>query len=291
MTMKRPAPETAPAVLHDGWAGLPPGPAVMGVLNVTPDSFSDGGRFRDATEAIAAGVAQWESGAAIVDVGGESMRPHSAPTDPREERRRILPVVEGLARAGVRVSIDSRNADTMQAALDGGAAIVNDVSGLSHDPRSARIVARWACPVILMHMRGDAATMPTLAHYTSVVAEVVAELQERVDDAVSSGVNLKNIAVDPGIGFAKKAGQSVALLHGLQQFVDMSHCVVVGVSRKAFVGRLSGVASAENRSTGSIAAGLFALSRGASVLRVHDVVETVEAVRVWSALASGEGGF
>ena len=257
----------------------------MGILNVTPDSFSDGGRFTDASNAIAAGIAMVEQGAAIVDVGGESTRPGSAPVSVQEEIDRVVPVVDGLAKAGVRVSIDTRRARTMHAALGAGAVIVNDVSALRFDSCAARVVARAGCPVILMHMRGTPETMVSLARYDDVPAEVAAELAERVAFAEGVGVERQQIALDPGIGFAKTGSHNIAMIRGLKLLTNTAQPVVVGVSRKAFIGRLSGVSDPAARVAGSIAAGLCALSQGAAVLRVHDVAETVRAVRVWQALA------
>jgi dihydropteroate synthase len=260
----------------------------MGVLNVTPDSFSDGGDFLDPGRAIAAGLAMAAAGAAIVDVGGESSRPGSQPTPVDEEMRRVLPVVRGLAGQGVTVSIDSRNAATMAAALEAGARVVNDISGLTHDPAAARLVARAGCAVVLMHMRHDPASMTRLARYGDVAAEVMAELAQRVAAAEAAGIAPSAIAIDPGIGFAKTADHNLALLPRLETLRALGRPIVVGVSRKGFIGRLSGEAEPRRRLGGSIAAGLFAVLHGADVLRVHDVPETVQALRVWQGLAGGE---
>ena len=224
-------------------------------------------------------------GAAMLDIGGESTRPGSAPTPPDEERRRILPVITGLAGAGVPLSVDTRNADTMASALYAGATVVNDVSGLSYDPRALPLAAARGCPVVLMHMRGTPATMQGLAGYREVVAEVSAELAARIAAAEAAGICRANIAVDPGIGFAKTARGNVALLRGLSAFRNFGCPILAGVSRKGFIGELSGVGDAADRAPGSIAAGLYALSQGASILRVHDVAATVQAVRVWQGLA------
>ena len=267
------------------WAGLPPGPVVMGILNVTPDSFSDGGDAMDAVQAIEAGQRMIAEGADILDIGGESTRPGASPVPPEEEQRRILPVIAALAGCGVPLSVDTRNAGTMAAALDAGAAIINDVSALSHDPAAAALVARRACPVVLMHMRGTPATMMAHATYGDVAAEVMAELGARVGTAEAAGVVRSSIAVDPGIGFAKTAEQSIMMLQRLPILLGLGCRVVVGASRKRFIGELSGVGDAKQRMSGSIAAGLYALSQGATVLRVHDVAETVQAVRTWQRLA------
>jgi dihydropteroate synthase len=270
---------------HTDWAGLDLSrPRVMGVLNVTPDSFSDGGRRYDPDAAIAAGLAMAADGADIVDVGGESTRPGAPPTDPDQEASRILPVIRALAGASVRVSVDTRNASTMQAALDAGASIINDVSGLSHDPRAGGVVAASGCPVVLMHLRGTPATMTKLANYADVVAEVRTELLGRVRVAKAAGVRGEQIVVDPGIGFAKRGEQSIALLRGLPDLISLGYPVLVGVSRKSFIGTLSREPRADRRLGGSLAAGLFALTQGAAILRVHDVRETVQAIRVWHTL-------
>lgn len=267
------------------WAGLALNrPRIMGVLNVTPDSFSDGGRYHDPGAAIAAGLAMAEAGADIVDVGGESTRPGTPPTAPDEERRRVVPVVEALAAGGVCVSIDTRNAATMQAALDAGATIVNDVSALTHDARSAAVVAAARCPVVLMHMRGTPDTMNAQAVYTDIVVEVRDELAARIAAAEASGVAPEAIAIDPGIGFAKLAPNSVELLHRLRELNVLNRPMVVGVSRKSFLGRIAVEPEPHRRLAASLAAGLFALGQGAHVLRVHDVAETVQALRVWHAL-------
>ncbi len=268
------------------WAGLDLStPRVMGILNVTPDSFSDGDSHQDSDAATAAGLAMAEAGADIVDVGGESTRPGAEPVTPRQEQNRILPVVRALAAAGVRVSVDTRHAETMEAALDAGARIVNDVSGLRHDPRAAAVVAAHGCPVVLMHARGTPATMNALAHYADVTAEVRAELGISIAAAERAGIARGQIAIDPGIGFAKTGDQSVAILRALPGLASLGFPLLVGVSRKRFIGTLSGQPRADQRLGGSLAAGLFALARGAAILRVHDVTETVQAVRVWHALA------
>ncbi len=205
------ASRAAPIWAGPSWAGLLlDRPRVMGVLNVTPDSFSDGGLFLDPGAAIAAGIAMVEAGADIVDIGGESTRPRSLPTPPEIERMRVLPVVRGLAAAGVRVSVDTRHADTAAAALDAGAAIVNDVSGLAFDPGMAPLVAARGCPVVLMHMRGTSADMYAEARYTDVLLEVRAELADRLAAAAAAGIAHSRIVIDPGIGFS----QAPAAFHG-----------------------------------------------------------------------------
>jgi dihydropteroate synthase len=258
----------------------------MGVLNVTPDSFSDGGDFLDPEAAIAAGLAMAAEGADIIDVGGESTRPRSVPTSPAEEQRRIVPVIRGLAAAGLRVSVDTRRAATMAVALDAGATIVNDVSALAYDPLSVPLVAARGCPVVLMHMRGTPADMYAQARYDNVAADVTRELGARIEAADRAGVARDRIAIDPGIGFAKTAEQSMELLRRLSELGSLGRPIVVGASRKSFLGAVTAERDARRRLPGSLAAGLFALSRGAAILRVHDVAETIQAIKVWQALAS-----
>jgi dihydropteroate synthase len=272
---------------HASWAGLDLAqPRVMAVLNVTPDSFSDGGRRSGPDAAIAAGLSMSQDGADIIDVGGESTRPGAPPVTLDQELDRVIPVIRALAAASVRVSVDTRNASTMQAALNAGASIINDVSGLRHDRRAAGVVAEFGGPVVLMHMRGTPATMAGLARYADVVQEVRAELLGRIRAAQAAGIRDEQIVIDPGLGFAKQSKQSVAILRGLPVLASLGYPILVGASRKSFVGALSGEPRSDRRLGGSVAAGLFALARGASILRVHDVAETVQAVRVWHTLAN-----
>ncbi|KDM67407.1 dihydropteroate synthase [Acidiphilium sp. JA12-A1] len=273
-------------VAASGWAGFDLArPLVMGILNATPDSFSGGGATQGPSALIETGLAMRAAGAAIIDVGGESTRPGAAVVPPDIEIARIVPVIGGLARDGATVSVDTRNAATMRAALDAGARIVNDVSGLRHDPAAAPLVAAAGCPVILMHMRGTPATMSAQALYDDVVADVLAELAATRDAALAAGIAPAAIALDPGFGFAKRGAQNVALLRALPSFRALGHPVLAGVSRKRFIGELAGEPDPARRDPGSIAAALFAAGRGAAILRVHDVPGTVQALRVWQALA------
>lgn len=267
------------------WAGLADMPLVMGILNATPDSFSDGGDTLIAQHAIAAGRRMIDDGADMIDIGGESTRPGAVEVPPNEEQRRILPVIAALHGLGVPLSVDTRHAATMEAALDAGASIVNDVSALAYDPAAAPLVARRRCPVVMMHMRGTPATMRELASYRDVAAEVLDELAGRVALAEAAGVARSNIAIDPGIGFAKTPEQNIELLQRLPALLNLGCRIAVGVSRKAFIGLLGAAPDPRNRMSGSVAAGLFALSRGATILRVHDVAATVQAVRVWQGLS------
>jgi len=255
-------------------------PVIMGILNASPDSFANGG----VAAGIDAGLAMIDQGADWLDIGGESTRPGAAVVPPAEEQARVLPLIRGLAGGGVPLSIDTRNAATMQAALDAGATIVNDVTGLAHDPEAAGVVARLGCRVVLMHMRGTPQTMTRLTGYADIVADVIRELSERVSAAEYAGIARDNIIIDPGIGFAKTAAQNLELLRRLDEFACFRLPVLVGVSRKSFIGAYGQPPDPQLRAPGSIAAALFALDRGAAILRVHDVAETVQAVRVWTAL-------
>jgi len=257
----------------------------MGILNVTPDSFSDAGDTLVAADAIQAGRQMVADGAAILDVGGESTRPGATPVAPEEEQRRILPVITAFAGLGVFISVDSRNAVTMAAALDAGATIVNDVSALAHDPLAARLVASRRCPVVLMHMRGTPASMHSQAVYHDIVSDVLSELADRIMVAEAAGVDRSNIVIDPGIGFAKTAAHNVGLLQRLPALLGLGCRMMVGVSRKSLIGTLGSAPNPRQRIGGSLAAGLFALAQGASILRVHDVAATVQAVQVWRELA------
>ena len=270
------------------FAGLPMDrPLVMGVVNVTPDSFSDGGRHFDTQAAIAAGHAMLEAGADILDLGGESTRPGSATVTPEEEIARILPVLRELAKAAP-VSVDTRNAATMRVALEEGAEIINDVSALRHDPEAMAVVARSDAPVILMHMPGDdPATMQSLATYDDVAVEVAGFLRDRVAACEAAGIPRGRIAVDPGIGFGKTMAHNLALIDRLPLLTALGCRVVLGASRKRFIGTLSGVEEAGRRVHGSVAAALAGAARGASVVRVHDVAETAQALAVWRACAAG----
>jgi len=277
------------------FAGLDLGrPRLMGIVNVTPDSFSDGGDFAEAGRAIAHGLELAEAGAEILDVGGESTRPGSAPVSPEEEIARIEPVIRDLANRGLVVSADTRHAAVMQAALAAGARIVNDVTGLTGDPASLDVVAGAGCPVVLMHIRGEPRTMQQNPVYDDVLLDVFDWLEERVAACMTAGIPAGRIAVDPGIGFGKKPlAHNLPLLRGLSLLHGLGCAVLLGVSRKRFIGTLSGVTEPKGRVPGSVAAGLYGVARGVQILRVHDVAETRQALAVWSALQVGtelEGG-
>ncbi|WP_221938628.1 dihydropteroate synthase [Mycobacterium sp. KBS0706] len=267
-------------------------PRLMGIVNVTPDSFSDGGDFADAGRAIAQGLALAEAGAEILDIGGESTRPGSAPVSAKEEIARIDPVIRDLANRGLAVSVDTRHAVVMQAALAAGARIVNDVTGLTGDPASLGVVARAGCPVVLMHIQGEPRTMQQDPAYDDVLLDVCDWLEQRVAVCAAAGIPPGRIAIDPGIGFGKKSvTHNLPLLRGLSLLHGLGCAVLLGVSRKRFIGSLSGAADPKGRVPGSIAAGLYGVAQGVQILRVHDAAETRQALAVWSALQDGtEGG-
>jgi dihydropteroate synthase len=257
-------------------------PIVMGIVNVTPDSFSDGGRFLDTQGAITHGITLAAEGAAIVDVGGESTRPNAAPVGIDEELRRVIPVVGGLAGRGLVVSVDTRHAVVARAALACGASIVNDVSGL-RDAAMRAVAAEFNVPVVVMHMPvNDPQTMQRHATYTDVVAEVGEFLQRQINVARADGI--EQIVVDPGIGFGKTTAHNLELIARLDAIVGLGCPVLVGASRKRFVGEITGADDPEQRLAGTLAAHLVALDHGARILRVHDVRGHVEAVRMWHAL-------
>ena len=258
-------------------------PRIMGVINVTPDSFSDGGDFADAGTAIAEGHAMLAAGADIVDVGGESTRPGSDPVSPDQERGRVLPVIEALAAAGATVSIDSRRATVMRAALAAGAAVINDVSALSADPESLAAAAAGA-PVVLMHMLGEPKTMQRDPVYVDAPLDIYDTLEARIAACEAAGIPRQRIAVDPGIGFGKTLDHNLAILRDIGVFHGLGCALLLGVSRKSFITRIAGTAAPKERLPGSLAAALAGLDRGVQIVRVHDVAETAQALAVWRAI-------
>lgn len=259
-------------------------PQVMGIVNVTPDSFSDGGQFADSSVAASAGARMAEAGAAIVDVGGESTRPGSKPVWEGDEIDRIEPVIRQLASGGVAVSVDTRKADVMTSALGAGARMVNDVSALTYDSRSAETVAAAGVPVVLMHHKGAPETMQDNPRYEDVVVEVYLWLEERIAAAEEAGIERSNILVDIGFGFGKSVAHNLELMNNLALFHSLGCPAVVGASRKRTIGALSNEAPADERLAGSIAFAVKAADQGAQLIRVHDVPETVQALRVWRGL-------
>jgi dihydropteroate synthase len=269
------------------WAGFAlDRPLVMGVLNVTPDSFSDGGRWLDVERAVAQGRALTAAGADIVDVGGESTRPGAAELPSGEEIRRVEPVVRALAEGGAVVSIDTRHKAVMERAFAAGARIVNDVSALTHDPDSLAHVARCEAPVVLMHMRGEPRTMQRDPVYESPLVEVLEYLEARIAACAAAGIPRERIVVDPGIGFGKLVAHNLELLAGIGALHALGCGLMLGVSRKSMIARLSRSEPPGARLPGSLAAALFAVKQGAQILRVHDVAETRQALALWRAIAA-----
>jgi dihydropteroate synthase len=258
-------------------------PCIMGVINVTPDSFSDGGRTPEPESAIAHGRALAAEGADVLDVGGESTRPYAEPLPLDDERARALPVVEALAGDGRLVSIDTRKPAIMREAVAAGAGMVNDVSALTHDPDSVAAVRDLDVPVILMHSRGDPATMQVDPRYDDVVLDVFDALAARIAACEAAGMERRRIIVDPGIGFGKTAEHNLALLGSLTLLHGLGVPLVVGASRKAFIGRLTGEPVAGRRVAGSLGAAVAIVMQGVQIVRVHDVAETRQALAVWQA--------
>jgi dihydropteroate synthase len=259
-------------------------PQVMGIVNATPDSFSDGGQFADAGSAAAAGADMAAQGAAIIDVGGESTRPGAKLVWEGDEIERIAPVIRQLTAGGAAVSADTRKADVMTAALEAGARMINDVSALTYDDRSAGVIAGASVPVVLMHHKGAPETMQDDPHYDDVLVEVYCWLEERIAAAEAAGIARERILIDPGFGFGKNVAHNLELMNGLALFHSLGCPVVVGASRKRTIGALSGEAPVDQRLGGSIAFGMKAADEGVQLLRVHDVFETVQALKVWRGL-------
>jgi dihydropteroate synthase len=257
-------------------------PQVLGIVNVTADSFSDGGRFLDPVQAIAHGLRLRDEGADFVDVGGESTRPGSVPVPLEEELRRVIPVIEALARQGVAVSIDTMKPDVMRAAIEAGCAVVNDVNGF-RAPGAIEAVASTDAGLIVMHMQGTPGTMQEAPRYDDVAAEVAAFLVERARALEAAGVASHRIALDPGFGFGKTVEHNKALFRAIPQLAGLGYPLVAGLSRKKMLGDFTGRPVAE-RAAASVAAALLAVQNGASLARVHDVRDTVDAISVWMAL-------
>ncbi|VWX51311.1 dihydropteroate synthase [Novosphingobium sp. 9U] len=260
-------------------------PQVLGILNVTPDSFSDGGQFLDSPEASGEhAAAMLEAGAAIIDVGGESTRPGAAAVWEGDEIKRVVPAVERLAAMGAAISVDTRRPAVMEAALAAGAHMINDVSALRHDPRSLEFAARSGAPVVLMHAPGEGEDLHGGGDYADVVLDVFDWLEAQRDAALAAGIARDRIILDPGIGFGKSIAGNLALMNALPLFHALGQPVLVGASRKRMIGALSNEAAAHQRLGGSLTLALRALDAGVHLLRVHDVFETVQAIRVWRGL-------
>ena len=260
-------------------------PQVMGILNVTPDSFSDGGEFMDKPDVQREQAAKMvEAGAAIIDVGGESTRPGAKAVWEGDEIERVVPAIEMCVGMGAAVSVDTRKAAVMEAALDAGASIVNDVSGLTYDPRAAEVVAKAGCPVVLMHAPGSGEDLHQGDDYGNVVFDVFDELRARRDRAVEAGIAASRILLDPGIGFGKSLADNLALINALPMFHALGHPLLLGASRKRLIGALSNEAGADQRLGGSVTLAVKGMDAGVQLHRVHDVAETVQARNVWRGL-------
>ncbi len=279
MTSKRTLPNT------HVFAG---GPHVMGVVNVTPDSFSDGGKFYNQDKAIEHGLKLVSEGATILDVGGESTRPGAKVVESKEEIERIVPVIEGLQGKVPWISVDTRNAKTMEAALKAGANTINDISSLSYDSESVSIVAEAQVPVFLMHMQGNPQQMQKKPSYNNVVEDIYQYLQERISICETHRIDASLLVCDPGIGFGKTLEHNLLILRNISKFHGLGVPLLLGTSRKSFIAKLSEGEPENERIPGSLASVLWGLSQGVQIYRVHDVKETVQAFKIYDAIVSAE---
>lgn len=259
-------------------------PIIMGVLNVTPDSFSEHGRYFDSDKAKKAGMQMMEDGADIIDIGGESTRPGAEPVSIEEELRRVLPAVEELSKHDIPVSIDTYHAKTMESALSAGACMINDVTALSGDAQSLAVVAEHECLICLMHMQGTPQNMQKQPFYEDVVEDIQSYLRQRVQICADAGIDRKRLIIDPGIGFGKTLEHNLRLLNNLEEFCKEGLPVLLGISRKSFIEKICGPVPAEQRLPGTIAGNLWGLQKGVSLFRVHDVKEMKQAIDVWQAI-------
>lgn len=264
----------------------PEKPIIMGVVNVTPDSFSDGGEYYSTNSAKEQALCLFKEGAQIIDIGGESTRPGSDIVSIKEEIRRIVPVISSIKSHEIPyISIDTRNAETMSAAINAGANFINDVSGLLHDEKSADLIAGKAdIPVCIMHMQGVPQTMQARPHYNDVTDDVMAFFEERLEFCQAHGISQNRVILDPGIGFGKTLEHNLSLLKNLKKFQQFGCAVLLGVSRKSFIGAISGEKNPKNRISGSLAAAIYGLEAGVQIFRVHDVKETLQAFDVYRAI-------
>lgn len=258
-------------------------PHVMGILNVTPDSFSDGGRHNHKEDAVARALEMMAEGATVIDIGGESTRPGAAVVEVEEEIRRVVPVVEELAKHKVILSIDTSQPEVIRAAVRAGAHIWNDVRALTR-PNALQTAAELNIPVIIMHMRGEPTTMNNLDQYEDVTVDVIRELSQRVQDALDVGVKAENIMIDPGFGFAKNAQQNLKLLQEFYKLTEMGYPILSALSRKRFIGAVLDGAEPQERAVGSATAHLLSIQQGACMVRAHDVKVTADAIKVWQAM-------
>lgn len=258
-------------------------PHVMGILNVTPDSFSDGGQHHQKDQAVKYALQMIADGATIIDIGGESTRPNASAVEVEEEIRRVIPVVEALSKYDVVMSIDTSQPEVIRAAVDAGAHIWNDVRALTR-PVALETAAELNIPVVLMHMRGEPTNMNQLDQYQDVTEDVIQELQQRLDQALAVGIKFENIILDPGFGFAKNAQQNFQLLNEFWKLNRMGYPILSGLSRKRFIGEALNGIPAQERAVGSVMGHMLSIQQGASIVRVHDVKATVDAIKVWQAM-------
>lgn len=258
-------------------------PQIMGILNVTPDSFSDGGQHHHKEQAVQRALQMIEEGASIIDIGGESTRPNASPVELEEEIQRVIPVVEALSKYDVIISIDTSQPEVIRAAVKAGAHIWNDVRALTR-PQALETAAELNIPVVLMHMRGEPTNMNQLDQYQDVTEDVIHELQQRLNQAIAVGVSKENIIIDPGFGFAKNAQQNFRLLNEFWKLNRMGYPILSGLSRKRFIGEALNGVPAQERALGSVMGHLLSIQQGASIVRVHDVKATSDAIKVWNAM-------
>lgn len=258
---------------------------VMGILNVTPDSFSDGGKHNQKDQAVAFALQMMADGATVIDIGGESTRPGASPVEIEEEIRRVVPVVAELAKHHVVISIDTSQPEVIREAVKAGAHIWNDVRALTR-PNALETAAELNIPIIIMHMRGEPTTMNQLDQYQDVTQDVIAELQQRVEDALQAGVKAENIMIDPGFGFAKNTQQNLKLLNEFYKLNEMGYPILSALSRKRFIGEALDGADAQSRAVGSVTAHLLSIQQGACMVRAHDVKAMSDAIKVWQAMSA-----
>lgn len=263
-------------------------PRIMGIVNVTPDSFSDGGEAFEPQAAIAHGLALAEQGADILDIGGESTRPGADSVSAEEQINRVVPVIKALGEQGLLVSVDTRSAKVMAAAIEAGASIINDVSALTGDPAALDVVTQSPVSVVLMHMQGDPQSMQAAPQYDNVTQDVFEYLSQRIEVLKARGIDQSRMAIDPGIGFGKTLDHNLALLNQTNLFCELGCSVLIGVSRKRFIAMLGNDEPPKERLPGSLSAGLAAIAKGANILRVHDVTETVQAINVWQRIQNAD---
>lgn len=263
-------------------------PIIQGVLNVTPDSFSDGGFHNDIDDAVSVAHKMICAGADIIDIGGESTKPGAKPVSIEAEKERVLPVIRKLVATGVPISVDTRNADVMAAAIEAGAVIINDVSALEYDQNSLQLVKESGFPVILMHSQGTPETMQKNPKYENVLLDIYDYLEARIEVCLKAGMSLSKIIIDPGIGFGKTVEHNLQIIANISLFHGLGVPILIGTSRKSFIGKLTGQEEAMKRVSGSIASAQICLDQGVQILRVHDIEETAQAISIWNAVSNGK---